>query len=73
MILKGILLYSTIALLIISVCAIDSMSLGILLIDVLLISALIKINCKYISQEEFEKLLFSKYLKDKEDDDNKEN
>ena len=68
MILKGILLYVTFIFMVLSICCIDSMSLGILLLDILSICILIRLNYKYISEEEFNILTFSKYLKEDDKD-----
>ena len=53
---------------VLSICCIDSMSLGILLLDILSICILIRLNYKYISEEEFNILTFSKYLKEDDKD-----
>lgn len=68
MILKGILLYVTFIITVLSLCCIDSMSLGMLLLDILLICILIRLNYKYISEEEFKILTFSKHLKEDDED-----
>lgn len=68
MILKGILLYVTFIFMVLSICCIDSMSLGMLLLDILSICILIRLNYKYISEEEFDILTFSKHLKEDDKD-----
>lgn len=66
-ILKGILFYTTFLLVLLFLSAIDSIvETGNLLISLLFIIALIAINVKVISKEDFEVITFNKKFKDTE-------
>lgn len=65
-ILKGVLFYTTFLLVLLFLSAIDSIETSNLLISLLFIIALIAINIKVISKEDFKVITFNKEFKDTE-------
>lgn len=63
-ILKGMLFYTTFLLVLLFLSAIDSIETSNLLISLLFIIALIAINIKVISKEDFKVITFNKEFKD---------
>lgn len=69
-VLKGLLFYFTMTFVSISICCIDSMTIGMLLIDVLVICLLVIANYKCLNEEELSKITFIKYLPNDNEEEN---